>query len=283
MTSRNDDVTFELNIAKKIASLYLVTITLVLIIIGFIVYEVFTHYPSTVPSRAVLYVLILALFVFFFALTRTFLEYMTLSLLSRREKQLTVYVEKMLRKMDSGEGSLIAVQGEIRFVIALTIILLLAIALLELITTRAADDFVKSILAVFTGAITSIVSFYFGTKATQEGRTPSPQPKPPLTLTTLTATADPSDVKAGDQFTVNGKLTKKDGSPLAGEIIHIQKKDNGDTWADLPNKIGQTAETGNYSIPNIVFESGKKYRAYYKGSATYAEAFSELDFGGKAG
>ena len=74
-----------------------------------------------------------------------------------------------LKDSSNSEDSIIAVKGEVRLLIALTIILILGIALFQLIVTTGADDFVKSILGVTTGAITTIIGFYFGSKASKEG------------------------------------------------------------------------------------------------------------------
>jgi cell shape-determining protein MreC len=146
----------------------IITVAVALFLLIFAVYKVFSNYPFTLPSYVAFYILILATFVFFFPLTRTYLEYLTLKFLAD-QKQIKPYVKQFLQDTDSSEDSIIAVKGEVRLIIALTIILILGIALFQLMATTGADDFVKSILAVFTGAITSIIGFYYGSKASKEG------------------------------------------------------------------------------------------------------------------
>jgi hypothetical protein len=145
-----------------------ITVLVALALLIFAVYKVFSNYPFTLPPYIAFYVVILTLFVFFFPLTRTYLEYRTLKFLAKH-CQLKSYVDQFLKDSSSSEDSIIAVKGEVRLVIALTIILILAIALFQLIATTGADDFVKSILGVLTGAITSITAFYFGARTSQEG------------------------------------------------------------------------------------------------------------------
>jgi hypothetical protein len=147
-----------------------ITVLVALALLIFAVYKVFSNSPFTLPSYVAFYIVILTVFVFFFPLTRTYLEYRTLNLLAGRGL-LQQYVAQFLSDSESAEDSIIAVKGEVRLVIALTIMLILGISLFQLIVTTGFDEYVKSILAVFTGAITSIVGFYFGSRASKEGGT----------------------------------------------------------------------------------------------------------------
>ena len=125
-----------------------ITVAVALALIIFAVYKVFSNYPFTLPSYVAFYIIILALFIFFFPLTRTvLLEYLTLKFLADKH-ELRPYVNDFLKDSSNSEDSIIAVKGEVRLLIALTIILILGIALFQLIVTTGADDFVKSILGV---------------------------------------------------------------------------------------------------------------------------------------
>lgn len=253
-------------------SVGLITYVIVWVIIGFIVYVVFMNYPLLVPSHVIFYVLILALFVFFFPLTRTYFEYKTLELLANKG-ELKNYVDTMLSKTDNAEESLISVRAEIRLIIALTIILLLAIALLELIATKGFDDFAKSILAVFTGAITSIIGFYFGTKATLEGGIANAQSTTPsLASTALTANVDQQSVTAGEKISVTGTLSTIDGRALPNKHIRLEKSVNNGSWIDT-SLSPTTDDKGSYKQEVVTEQDdiGKtvQYKVKFTGDASY--------------
>jgi uncharacterized membrane protein len=146
-----------------------VTVAVALALLIFAVYKVFSNYPFTLPSYVAFYIIILAAFIFFFSLTRTYMEYLALKFLANNDKLLKQYVDNFTNHAESVEDSIIAVKGEVRLVIALTIFLILGIALFQLIVTTGFDEFVKLILGAFTGVIATIIGFYFGSTISKEG------------------------------------------------------------------------------------------------------------------
>jgi len=141
-----------------------ITVWIVLALLYFVFQRVFSNYPFTLSSSYIIfYTIILTLFLFFFPLTRIHLEYRALNLPAEHDL-LKQYVAQFLKDPESAENSMIAVKGEVRLVIALMIMLILGMLLFRLLVTKGYADYVKSILTVFTGAITSIIGFYFGSR-----------------------------------------------------------------------------------------------------------------------
>jgi hypothetical protein len=109
----------------------------------------------------------------------------------------------------------------------------LGIALFQLIVTTGADDFVKSILGVLTGAITTIIGFYFGTKASKEGGE-----KP--TDTSKTQGGNGSD-KIGDDHQQKAKLqTGTQQTPTGGGAAATPSDQS--VLAKIENRLSQLEE-----------------------------------------
>ena len=63
-----------------------ITVAVALALIIFAVYKVFSNYPFTLPSYVAFYIIILALFIFFFPLTRTYLGILDAQIFSRQTR-----------------------------------------------------------------------------------------------------------------------------------------------------------------------------------------------------
>jgi hypothetical protein len=245
----------------------------VVALVIFSVIKVFSVYPFTLPSYIAFYIIILTLFIFFFSLARTYLEYHALQLL-QDAGFLRDYLEQYLKDTKSADESIIAVKGEVRYVIALTIILILGIALFQLMVTTGFDDFTKSILAVFAGAITSIIGFYFGAEVSKEGARITQGPKELATPSgttmhiTLKVTRTPNDSKV----TGSGTLQTSDGTKLLNEKVEIQKSEDNKTWETLAFTL--TEAEGAYSLGLGTFPAGTHFRAHFSGTKELMETFS---------
>jgi len=262
------------HIISYIVIILIAVVLLVLLI--FSVYKVFSIYPFALPSIIAFYIVILTLFIFFFPLARTALEYQALKLLEQKQL-LEPYVNKFLQDTDSAEDSIIAVKGEVRLVIALTIILILGIALFQLMVTTGFDDFTKSILAVFTGAITSIVGFYFGAEVSKEARATRTQLKGKGEsrgkLTHLSPlSVNPTNPILNQSVSFSGTLQTEDGKKLENEFVELQKSEDNKNWYPIDGK--RTVKDGAYSFEESFPDGIYYFRARYSGNKEYAEANS---------
>ena len=262
-------------IRYAIIAIIIITAVALLFLLTFSVYKVFSSYPFALPSIIAFYIVILTLFVFFFPLARTALEYKALQLLEKTG-QLKPYVDKFLQDTDSSEDSIIAVKGEVRLVIALTIILILGIALFQLMMTAGFDDFTKSILAVFTGAITSIVGFYFGAEVSKEAsatRTPLKDGGEPQRKTHLsTLSVNPANPKSNHPVAFSGTLQTQDGTKLKNEFVELQKSDDNKNWYPINAKY--TDNNGAYTFKESLPAGTYYFRTRYSGPKESGEAFN---------
>ena len=93
----------DLNTTRNVVILT-ITVAVVLALLIFSTYKVFSNYPFTLPSYIAFYIVILTLFVFFFPLTRTFLEFRMLKLLSDKSPlEFNKYVDQFLSDSSSSE------------------------------------------------------------------------------------------------------------------------------------------------------------------------------------
>ncbi len=261
------------HIFRNIVTILIAGALLALLI--FSTYKVFSNYPFALPSIIAFYIVILTLFVFFFPLARTALEYQALKLLQQHDL-LEPYVEKFLQDTDSAEDSIIAVKGEVRLIIALTIILILGIALFQLMMITGFDDFTKAILAVFTGAITSIVGFYFGAEVSKEARatkTPTKGGGPAGTPTHLSPlSVKPTNPTSSETVTFSGMLQTQDGKRLQNEFVELQKSEDNKNWYPINGK--RTDKHGAYKFEESFPAGTYHFRARYSGNKEYVEANS---------
>ncbi len=274
----------DLNTTRNVVILT-ITVAVVLALLIFSTYKVFSNYPFTLPSYIAFYIVILTLFVFFFPLTRTFLEFRMLKLLSDKSlEEFNKYVDQFLSDSSSSEDSIIAVKGEVRLIIALAIILILGIALFDLMVNPAFADFTKLIVGVFTGAITSIIGFYFGTKASKEGAektkktqdgkgkttaTPKNGGSPPgETVTHLSLSASNQD----EDIAFSGTLQKQNGEKLPKEVVEIEESKDNKNWE--PIDATHTNMNGAYTIRKLFPPGTYYFRAHYRGTTELQEALS---------
>jgi len=122
--------------------------------------------------------------------------------------------------------------GTTRGIMAIAIILVVGICLFFLMVYPTNNkEVVKDVILTLTGALTSIVGFYFGGKGSAESKTFEPKPSEPLkpnASESLPASSVPTPPVKPEKFTIKEDFTYQDKQYPAGTVMDL---------ADIPEEI----------------------------------------------
>jgi hypothetical protein len=244
-------------------------VAVLIIVVNVIGYLIGQRVGATnVPIEA-FFVSAIVLFAFSFPLLRSYLEKQALDKLSESD------FDKQVSKINLAEDSPLAAQGTYRFTLAIVVALILATGMFILATASISNttitNLIQTILAVLTGGFTSIVAFYYGTRAAESGagNAKLTTPKTPgetllatlETLCGLVQVADRESIMNGlaeeyrkltptDKVAVQDGLQKSEKCKNKKEIIELFKKAI-DVPASSPEKL----------TPKNGVDNSKKYDA----------------------
>jgi hypothetical protein len=155
-------------------------VAIIIIAVDLVGYEIGQLIGATNVPIETFFLSAIVLFAFAFPLLRTYLEQRSLNNLTREE------FAKQVDKLNLAEDSPFAAKGVYRFTLAVVIALILATAFYILATAKldaSVTDFFKTIVTVLTTALTTIIAFYFGSRAAEGGADGAADSKPTEPLT----------------------------------------------------------------------------------------------------
>ena len=166
-------------------------VAIIVITVDFVGYVIGQRLGATNVPIATFFVGAIVLFAFCFPLLRTYIEKKTLEKLTEED------FAKQVSKINLADDSPLAALGTYRFTLAVVVALILAAGMFILVTASNLDadvtKLIQTILTVLTGGFTSIVAFYYGTRAAQDGAADAKATQQPQPLTageTLLATLE---------------------------------------------------------------------------------------------
>jgi len=195
--------------------------------------------PST-SSITVLFIIVLIL-VLFATIPLLLNMHLAHKHLERTDAVLGVFLEK--HHEDLGDETALQIikeyinaepggaPGTTRGIMAIAIILIVGICLFFLMVYRTNNaDVVKDVILTLTGALTSIVGFYFGGKGSAEAKASEPkplEPPKPNASVSLPAPSVPTPPIKPDRYTIKEDFTHKDKQYAAGTVMDL---------ADIPEE-----------------------------------------------
>ena len=179
----------------------------------------------------------------------------------------TDQVRAILVDMDQGPTGLV---GLTRGIVAVTLILLLAVAVFHLVVfAPKVPDIAEKLLMLLAGTLTAITGFYFGTKATSEAVRQSASGEAKTEASKLSEVkiantkVDRESIQPGDKFRITAKISG--GEPpynytvsFKPEIMGALKKESKDGEIDEEITVPQNTKPGEIALAVNVQDTGGK-------------------------
>ncbi len=157
----------------------------------------------------------------------------------------------LIRELRSLQSRPIGISGTTRSIFSYMLLLILAIAVFHLLTISSDSESLAvadKTIAVLSGAVATIIGFYFGAKATAEApksQPEAPAPTPPGQISSIT----PASAPVGSKIAIKGKgFGDERGSVKFG---NLSAQDNEiDQWSDtcVTVKVPQTCPPGKVVV-----------------------------------
>ncbi len=208
---------------------------------------------SYTPKLLVFYVLLLAAFLFGLHLVDSLQAYA----FSRKTRDklleklgLAALSPEQIAKM-AGQFTPTGVPGTTRSLVTYALLATLAIAVFHFVAVskfEKAPEYADKILTILAGAFSSIIGFYFGSKAMKEGAESVKQPpEEPLTPPGEISKVTPKRAKPGDEVQIEGKGFGEQPGTVKFGVISADKTED---WKDrtIKVKVPRNAEVGPRAV-----------------------------------